>query len=224
MSVIDLPLYRDKRVEIWCQDKMDADRPLFILAHGAGNNMNTAFLTTISTHLQERNINIVRFNFPYMVAGKKIPDRSEILEDAWKLVIEWAIKNLQFSGLFIGGKSMGGRIATMVANEFAQLNGLIFLGYPLHPPGRFDDIRDSYLFPLMMPMLFIQGTRDGHARMDLLQTTLNDLRNRATLHWVEGGDHSFKVLVRQGVSYPAVLENVSVRVADWIEATQLKHG
>jgi predicted alpha/beta-hydrolase family hydrolase len=218
VEVLSLDLVR--KVEIGVPDTFDSNKPLLILAHGSGNNMNSAFLTAISEGVQSQEINVIRFNFPYKVAGKKVPDRSEVLENSWQLVIHWVEDNLKFEGLFIGGKSMGGRISTMVAAGFPNLKGLVFLGYPLHPPGKFDQVRDEYLYSLQIPMLFIQGTRDPFARMDLLQNTLSDLRERATLHWIEGGDHAFRVLVRQGVSYPDTLRQVSERVGRWIKEVQ----
>jgi predicted alpha/beta-hydrolase family hydrolase len=109
----------------------------------------------------------------------------------------------------------------MIAVDVAGLKGMVFLGYPLHPPGRFDQLRDEYLYALRVPMLFIQGTRDAFARMDLLQQTLSDLRDRATLHWIEGGDHSYQVLVRQGgVSYPETLNLVAQLIFEWIAEVQ----
>jgi predicted alpha/beta-hydrolase family hydrolase len=220
IKVLSMDLVR--KVEVGIPDQLDRENPLLILAHGYGNDMNSAFLTTISEGIQHQGINVVRFNFPYKVAGKKVPDRSEVLEDSWQLVINWVKDNLEFNGLFIGGKSMGARISTMIAGEFPNIMGLVFLGYPLHPAGRFDEIRDEYLHLQQLPMLFIQGTRDPFARMDLLQNTLSDLRDCVTLHWIEGGDHAFRVLVRQGVSYPDTLKRVSETVAQWIWEVQKK--
>lgn len=205
-----------RKVEILTPENIRAHRPLLVLAHGSGKDMNSPFLSIISEGVQNRDIQVARFNFPYKVARRQVPDRSEILEDSWKLVIRWATEHLQFSSLFIGGKSMGGRIATMVAGDFPQIAGLVFLGYPLHPPGRFDQVRDEYLHPLPLPMLFVQGTRDAFARMDLLQITLGGLRDRATLHWIEGGDHSYQVLIRPAQSYLETLQHVAGLVSDWI--------
>lgn len=216
MVVETLTLYENKKIEIVLPERPEPEQPLFILAHGAGNDMHSPFIKTVSDGLQQRQVTVLRFNFPYKTEGKQLPDRSEVLEDSWKRVITWVEANMKYRGLFIGGKSMGGRIAAMIAGEFPQVAGLIFLGYPLHAPGKYDEIRDDYLYPLPQPMLFVQGTRDGFARMDLLQSTLNGLRDRARLHWVEGGDHSFKVLVRQGISYPETLSKVAEVVAGWI--------
>lgn len=205
------------RIEIVHSVPFIADSPLFIFAHGSGKGLDSPFIEAISSHLEALNINVMRFNFPFMVAGKSFPDRADILEESWRQAIRWASENLAYSHLFIGGKSMGARISTVVANEHDDLSGLIFLGYPLHPPGKFDDRRDVYLDEVRSPMLFIQGTRDPFARMDLLQETLSNLRDYVTLHWVEGGDHSFKVLVRAGKSYPDTLQEVSEKIRSWID-------
>ena len=205
------------QVEIVHSVPFKTDSPLFIFAPGSGKGLDSPFLESISAHLEELDVNVVRFNFPYMKAGKSFPDRAEILEETWRQVINWARENLAYSHLFIGGKSMGARISTVVAAETEDLNGLIFLGYPLHPPGKFDDVRDLYLYEIRKPMLFIQGTRDPFARMDLLQETLSNLRDYVTLHWVEGGDHSFKVLIRVGTSYPETLKTVSAKIRSWID-------
>ncbi len=222
MPIDELTLDEKRAVQILYPDELMAEKPLIILAHGSGNDMQSPFLETITEQLAYKGLNVVRFNFPYKVAGKKFPDRSEILENSWRLVIRFVLDNLKFKSLYIGGKSMGGRIATIIARDFPEIKGLIFLGYPLHPPGKFDNIRDEYLYLLSVPMLFIQGTRDPFARMDLLQQTLSHLRNRATLHWIEGGDHSFKVLVRSGQSYPGILKKVAVEVANWIDEVERK--
>lgn len=221
MAVEKIALDSVRNVEILLPDDTFKDRPLLVLAHGAGNDMHSPFLKTIADWLQEKRINVVRFNFPYAVAGRKVPDPSEYLENSWRLVIDWVEHHFDFKGLYIGGKSMGARISTMIAADIAPLKGMVFLGYPLHPPGRFDQLRDEYLYALRVPMLFIQGTRDAFARMDLLQQILSDLRDRATLHWIEGGEHSFKVLVRQGgVSYPETLNLVAQLIFEWITEVQ----
>lgn len=220
MGSLTLPLDEQHNIDLLFPQTVVPEWPLFIFAHGAGKDMHSPFIETISEHLQERKVNVARFNFPYKSAGKKMPDRAEILENAWRKVIKWATHNLDYSGLYIGGKSMGGRVAATIAGEFPEIDGVIFLGYPLHTPGKFTEKRDEYLQPLQKPMLFIQGTRDPFARMDLLQETLHNLRGRATLHWVEGGDHSYKVLVRSGVNYPEVLAHAAGLVSEWIQEVQ----
>ena len=217
MESILIPLDASRNIALLSPELSFPERPLYIFAHGSAKGMDSPFMETIAGHLRDHRVNVLRFNFPYMVAGKDFPDRAEILEDSWRTVIRWARENLEFSELFIGGKSMGARISTAVAKEIEDLGGLIFLGYPLHPSGKFDHIRDLYLQDVRRPMLFIQGTRDSMARMDLLQQALSNLRDYVTLQWIEGGDHSFKVLVRTGQSYPEILEKVGAQIVEWMD-------
>ncbi len=217
MALAVLTLDTHHPVEILYPDQWDPEQPLFIFAHGSGNDMNSAFIATISDHLTGQDIQVVRFNFPYKVNGKSFPDRANVLESAWETVIDWVKEHAQYRRLFIGGKSMGGRIAATVATRVEGLDGLIFLGYPLHPPGKFDRCRDEYLHMLKLPMFFIQGTRDPFARMDLLQESLSPIKEYVQLHWIEGGDHSFKVLVRSGKNYPEILRQVALQMAAWMK-------
>jgi len=216
MSQLLLKLDERRELALLPPKAASIDKPLLILAHGAGKGMNSPFLETIANHLEDKNVSVLRFNFPYMTSGRKSPNGARILMESWRSVIGWAQSNVACSDMFIGGKSMGGRIATMIAGDATDVKGLVFLGYPLHPPGKFDRVRDDYLYTVRQQMLFIQGTRDAFARMDLLTQTLTRLRDRHKLHWIEGGEHSFKVLVRQGVSYPEVLEGAANVTAEWI--------
>lgn len=210
------------QVEILTPESGDPRNPLLILAHGSGNDMNSPFLSTIAERISETGIQVVRFNFPYRVAGRQVPDRAEVLENSWRVVIGWVKENLPNGGLYIGGKSMGARVATVISGDITELRGLVMLGYPLHAPGRYDEIKDIYLGMTRLPMLFIQGTRDAFARMDLLQHSLSAIRDRVTLHWIEGGDHSFKVLVRQGKNYPGILRGVGDTIARWVLEVQAR--
>ncbi len=216
MSQLLLKLDERRELAIIPPKAASKDKPLLILAHGAGKGMDSPFLETIANHLEDKNVSTMRFNFPYMTAGRKSPNGARILMESWRNVIEWAGENIECSEMLIGGKRMGGRIATMIASDVQDVKGLVFLGYPLHPPGKFDRVRDDYLYTVRQQNQFVQGTRDAFARMDLLTQTLTRLRDRHKLHWIEGGEHSFKVLVRQGVSYPEVLEGAADVTAEWI--------
>jgi len=180
--------------------------------------MTSPFLEVISGKIHESKLNVLRFNFPYTVKKQKIPDSQKKLEDAWLAAIEWAQQNVEFSRLFIGGKSLGARIASMIADRVKKLDGLVFLGYPLHPPGKFQDRRDAHLFKISTPMLFIQGERDAFARKDLIEETVDLLASFATLRFIEQGDHSFQSPRSMAVSYEAVLENAANLVLNWIES------
>jgi predicted alpha/beta-hydrolase family hydrolase len=165
--------------------------PLLVLAHGAGNDMRTPLFDGIAEGLASREVATLRFNFPYKEQGRRAPDPERVLREAWLAAFEHA------SGLtdrvWVGGKSLGGRIASLVVADGLLAAGVIFVGYPLHPPGKPERIRDSHLPAIDAPMLFLQGTKDPFARWDLLEPLVERLGDRATLHPVEGGDHSFRV-------------------------------
>jgi predicted alpha/beta-hydrolase family hydrolase len=164
-----------------------------VLGHGASYNMNARFLVDVADALASRGIAVVRFNFPYAEAGRRIPDPQPRLEACFRAVA--SAVNQEIPSLFLGGKSMGGRIAShIVANGFT-VRGLIFFGYPLHPPGKPDRLRDAHLKRISAPMLFLQGTRDSFATPELLHRTVTSLET-AKLVEIEGGDHSFKVTGR----------------------------
>lgn len=190
-----------------------------VLAHGAGAGQASAFMVKAATGLSERGVAAATFDFPYISAGRKVPDRAPILEGAWREAIDAARTELGRLPLFIGGKSMGGRIASHVASQggAGKLAGLVFFGYPLHPPGRPEQRRDAHLPAIAEPMLFIQGGKDtfgtGVEIRDLLPTL-----QRATLHEISGGDHSFKVPGGRARQEPALVEALDTAAA-WIRAT-----
>jgi predicted alpha/beta-hydrolase family hydrolase len=166
--------------------------PTLVLAHGAGTGMRSPFMAGIAEGLAAAGVATLRFEFPYMAAGRKAPDRPERLIESWRAAFA-AARERAAGPVLAGGKSMGGRIASMAAAEGMPAAGLVFLGYPLHPPGRPERIRDAHLPSVTVPMLFVQGTRDTFARPDLLDAVLTRLGPLATRLTVEGGDHSFRV-------------------------------
>jgi predicted alpha/beta-hydrolase family hydrolase len=167
-------------------------RPLLVLAHGAGGDMNTAFLGGFAQGLSAAGVSCLRFNFLYSEAGRRGPDPEGTLRVAWEAAFERA--GATGNPVWVGGKSMGGRIASMmVADGELDAAGLVFVGYPLHPPGKPERIRDAHLGSIEVPMLFLQGTADSFARWDLLEGVTGRLGDRATLHPIQGGDHSFRV-------------------------------
>ena len=166
--------------------------PTLVLAHGAGSGMRSPFMAGIAEALAACGVATLRFEFAYMAAGRKAPDRPERLIEAWRAAFAVATERAG-GGALAGGKSMGGRIASMAAAEGMPTAGLVFLGYPLHPPGRPERIRDAHLPSVTVPMLFVQGTRDTFARPDLLDAVLARLGPLATRITVDGGDHSFRV-------------------------------
>jgi predicted alpha/beta-hydrolase family hydrolase len=163
-----------------------------VLAHGAGSGMRTPFMAGVAEGLAAAGVATLRFEFPYMAAGRKPPDRPPRLLEAWQAAFAAAADRSPTPPL-AGGKSMGGRIASMAAAEGMPASGLVFLGYPLHPPGRPERLRDEHLAAVTVPMLFIQGDRDPFARPDLLHAVIERLGDRARLVDVPGGDHSLRV-------------------------------
>jgi len=165
-----------------------------VIAHGAGGNMHGPFLTGFSRAINDHGVATLRFNFPYTEQGRKSPDPEGVLRDSWARAFEAATTRLVDLPVLAGGKSLGGRIASMcVADGELSAAGLVFLGYPLHPPGKPERVRDAHLDAIDVPMLFLQGTADPFARREVLEPVLRRLGEWATHHPVEGGDHSFRV-------------------------------
>lgn len=197
----------------------DADRAL-VLAHGAGAGMRHAFLEAMSTRLAARRIASFRYHFPYMEAGRRAPNPRAVLLETVRAAVEAARKEFGSLPLLAGGKSMGGRMTSLAAAEarLPGVTGLVFLGFPLHASGRSSSDRADHLKDVDLPMLFLQGTRDRLADLDLIQPLCRALGDRATLHLVEGGDHSFKVSKRSGRTDDEALDELADTLRDWTPA------
>src|SRR5213079_3144894 len=178
----------------------DGARLLYVLAHGAGAGMRHAFLESIAQRLAERGIATLRYQFPYMERRAGRPDPPAVAAATVRAAVTEAARAAPGLPLVAGGKSFGGRMTSTAQAEapLPGVRGLVFLGFPLHPPGRPDDKRGEHLAQLRVPMLFLQGDRDEFADLKLLEPVVKRLGDRATLHLVEGGDHSFHVLKRSG--------------------------
>jgi uncharacterized protein len=183
-------------------DPPDADAVL-VLGHGAGSGMRSPFMAGFAEAIGRLGVATLRFDFPYMQAGRRAPDRPPVLIEAWREAFAAAVDRAGGRPVLVGGKSMGGRIASLAVAEGMRAAGIVFLGYPLHPPGRPDRIRDAHLDAVAVPMLFLQGTRDTFARPELLAAVLARLGPRAELVQIDGGNHSFRVA--GGPSDPAVI-------------------
>jgi len=183
-----------------------------VLAHGAGHGMNSRLLVDIGEALAERGVAVLRFNFPYAEVGRQRPDPQPRLEACYRAVAEAVAA--EFPQPFVGGKSMGGRIASNIVADGFPTAGLAFLGYPLHPPGQPERIRDAHLRHIDAPMLFLQGTRDPFATPDLLHRTIAALPF-ATLREIAGGDHSFKV---RGRSSADVTKELADAIDEFVAA------
>lgn len=195
-----------------------ASSTLVILAHGAGNDMNGAFLSAVHEGLAAAGFVCVKFNFPYTEAGRRAPDRAPVLEDCYRRVVAAIRGDQRFAAhrVVIGGKSMGGRMASHLAAQGAEVAGLLLLGYPLHPPGKVEQLRVAHLPKIRVPMLFFAGTRDPLCRLDLLQQTLKQLRAPTVLHVIDGGDHSFAVPKRLHRDARDVWDEVVRVSAEWL--------
>ena len=167
-------------------------RTAIILAHGAGQGMHSPFMNYFHTELANHGFLSVKFDFDYMHAKRRVPDPQPKLQAQYRSVVETVMTEYKPERLIIGGKSMGGRVASYIAGEMRGVSGLVFLGYPLHPPGKTDQLRDEHLYTLNLPMLFISGAKDPFAERDLLEKVVAKIGTKATLVWVEGGDHSLK--------------------------------
>jgi len=190
---------------------------VLILAHGAGAGQKSAWMVSAAQAVAARGISCATFDFPYITAGRKTPDRAPVLEAHWREVLEASRRELGGLPLFIGGKSMGGRIASQIAAQGVEgVRGLVFFAYPLPPPGRPEQRRDVHLPQIAEPMLFIQGSHDpfgNEAEMRALIPTLQ----RAELHVIPGGDHSFKV--RGGAkAQPPAFDEVILTACDWMRS------
>ena len=189
-----------------------------ILGHGAGKNMDSPLLIHMQSYLAEKSIAAVRFNFLYTEKRKRAPDRRPQLEACWWSVADWTREKVAPEKLFLSGKSMGGRIASHIVADGYACDGLFFLGYPLHPPGKTDRLRKEHLSSIKVPMLFVAGTRDSLSKLELLEPIVRDLGPKATLHLIEGGDHSFKVPKRSGKTDDEIHEEIARVVLRWLES------
>lgn len=189
-----------------------------LLAHGAGNDMHHPFMCFFHQALAAQGVLSIKFNFPYKEQGRKAPDRIPQLEHAFRAVIQTVRQHdtLRPGPLFIGGKSMGGRIASHLAAQGEAVAGLILLGYPLHPPKQHDRQRRHHLPRIACPMLFFQGRRDPLCDLTLLKDALQSLQRPPHVHVIDGGDHSFKVPKRSGRTAEAVLDEIARVMLAWI--------
>ncbi|MFP5224713.1 MAG: alpha/beta family hydrolase [Actinomycetota bacterium] len=183
--------------------------PRLVLTHGAGGSKDTPGLVRFAEACADRGLEVIRFNQPSAEAGKGRPDPAKRVELTWRQIVE------QTQGapkLVIGGRSFGGRMASHIVAQGAAVDGLLFLGYPLHPPGKPEQIRDAHLSQIEVPMLFIQGSRDPFATPELLHATIEGLPS-ATLHLLDGGNHSLEVKGRPNAE---VIDEIADRTIGWL--------
>jgi predicted alpha/beta-hydrolase family hydrolase len=194
--------------------------PSIILAHGAGNDMEHPLIVSLSKGLTQAGYLSLRFNFPYREKGEKAPDSQNRLELTWLFVYEFLLEHPKYAPGQIAatGKSMGGRVASqMVANGKLPASRLILYGYPLHPAGRQEKLRDAHLYHIKIPKLFFCGTRDSLCDLEKLKGVLKKLDSPWALEIIEGGDHSFQLPKSAGKSEQDVYSHMVQKTVDWLK-------
>lgn len=198
-------------------------RARLVLAHGAGADQRHRVMVAIASRLAARGVEVVTFNFLYTEQRRRTPDRAPVLEQTWETVVDALTGELSAEQrLVIGGKSMGGRMASMVLARtpdrasWARVSGLVLLGYPLHPPGKPEQLRTAHLPSIHVPVLLVQGTRDAFGTREEIEPVFRALPTRVDYEFIEQGDHSFAVPKSTGLTEAAVLDRVATRVAGWI--------
>jgi len=200
-------------------DRADAPSAAYVFAHGAGAGMTHPFMERAAGALASRGIATLRYQFPYMECGSKRPDTPKVAHATVRAAVAEAARALPGVPLLAGGKSFGGRMTSQAqaAAPLPGVAGLVFLGFPLHPAGKPSIERAQHLAAIKIPMLFVQGTRDEMADVSLIESTVGALGARASLHWVQDGDHSFRVPARSARDPSQVLDGVFDAVERWIE-------
>src|SRR2546428_2217114 len=195
----------------------DGARLLYVLAHGAGAGMRHPFLEVVAQRLAERSIATLRYQFPYMEQRGRRPDPPAVAAATVRAAVIEAARVAPGLPLVAGGKSFGGRMTSTAQAEapLPGVRGLVFLGFPLHPPGRPGDTRAEHLAKVQIPMLFLQGTRDDFADVKLLRPVVKRLGERAPLQPIEGRDHSFKVPTRAGRTDAEVMAELVETIVEW---------
>ena len=193
-------------------------RAAYVFAHGAGAGMTHASMAVIAEGLAERGIATLRYQFPYMEKASKRPDPPAVAQATVRAAVAEAGRRCGELPLFAGGKSFGGRMTSQAQAKapLEGVRGLVFLGFPLHPAGKPSNERAKHLAEVKIPLLFLQGTRDALAELDLLQPVVKGLGSRATLHLVKEADHSFHVLKRSGRTDREVMAEVLDAFATWV--------
>ncbi|ANV99140.1 alpha/beta family hydrolase [Bradyrhizobium icense] len=196
-------------------------RACYVFAHGAGAGMTHKSMETVATGLAERGIATLRYQFPYMEKGGKRPDPPAVAHATVRAAVAEAGRRFPSLPLVAGGRSFGGRMTSQAQalSPLPGVRGLVFLGFPLHPAGKPSSERARHLTDVTIPMLFLQGTRDALAEMSLLEPVVKSLGSRATLHLLDGADHSFHVLKSSGRNDREVMDEALDAFAAWVDGT-----
>jgi uncharacterized protein len=216
-AVWEIAVGAERTAAAW--DPPDGDaRAVFVCAHGAGGQMNDRSVLAVTKVLRGRGIGTVRFNFLYRARGSGRPDPMPRLIECFDAVVSRVRDELDPDVLLLGGRSMGGRAASMSVAQGAPCEGLLLLAYPLHPPGQSAKLRVEHLPSIRVPVLCINGTRDPFSERPLMDRTVATLGENWRMLWLDGADHSFHVLKSSGRNDAAVLDEVAAAVDDWVKA------
>ncbi len=191
----------------------------FVCAHGAGGNMNDRGILQTANALRSRGLDVVRFNFLYKEKKSGRPDPMPRLEECITAVVSRVRDEIKPTTLIIGGRSMGGRAASMLAADGFECDGLLLLAYPLHPPGKPDQLRDAHLPAIKVPVICFNGTRDPFCTPALMEAVLERVKTRWEMHWIEGADHSFHVLKSSGKTDAQILGEIGEETQAWVSHT-----
>jgi uncharacterized protein len=191
---------------------------VFVCAHGAGGNMLDGGMQKMAKALVSKGVNLVRFNFLYKERKSGRPDPMPKLQECFAAVVDRTRSELNPKKLIIGGRSMGGRAASMMAAEAYDCNGLLLYAYPLHPAGQPTKLRDAHLPQINVPVLCFNGTRDPLCTPSLMDEALKTVTTAWTMHWIEGADHSFHVLKSSGRTDAEVMEEIANVSSTWLAA------
>jgi predicted alpha/beta-hydrolase family hydrolase len=193
-------------------------RTVFVCAHGAGGHMGDRSILTVTAALRDRGIATVRFNFLYTARQQKRPDPMPVLLACFEAVVGRVRAELAPATLILGGRSMGGRAASVLVSKGAACDGLLLLAYPLHPPGHPEKLRVDHLPAIRVPVFCVNGTRDPFCTPELMTRTLFGLGPNWRMHWLDGADHSFHVLKRSGRTNEMALLEAADAIAQWADA------
>jgi len=192
------------------------DGIVFVAAHGAGGRLNDKSMLGLAKEFESRTIDMVRFNFLYREKGSARPDQMPRLEMCYEAVVARVRQELNPRVVIIGGRSMGGRAASMMAAKDFDCQGLLLMAYPLHPPGQLEKLRDAHLPSIKVPVLCFNGTRDTFCTPELMTKVLKSVKTKWEMHWLEGADHSFHVNKSSGRNDAQVLEEVGTTTEVWL--------
>ena len=193
------------------------DSPWLVLAHGAGGSMADRGMRAVAGELVARGLPVVRFNFPYAERGSRRPDPMPVLQDCIEAIVVETRARTRASRVVIGGRSMGGRAASMLAADGFACEGVLLLAYPLHPAGQPAKLRDAHLGRIAQPVLCVNGTRDPLCRRDLMDAVVARLAANWRMHWLDGADHSFHVTKASGTTDAEVLHEIGAVAKAWTD-------